>query len=111
MLLVGAILLAAFYLSPGWDIAVIAGAFAIEVVETIFWIRLSQRWRVRAGPETLIGARGVATTDLAPEGQVRVQGELWQARMKGGARAGDSVRVLAREGLLLVVERDAARPP
>lgn len=108
MLVVGAILLAVFYLPPRWDLAVVGAALAIEIVETIFWIRLSQRWRVRAGAETLIGARGVATSDLAPAGQVRVQGELWQARAAGGARAGDPVRVLERQGLLLVVERDSS---
>ena len=106
MLLVGAILLAVFFLPSPWDVVVVGAAIAVEIVETIFWIRLSQRWRVRAGAETLIGARAVAAGDLDPEGQVRVQGELWQARAEAGARAGDAVRVLEREGLVLLVERE-----
>ena len=106
MLLVGAVLVAVLYLQPPWNVAIVGAAVVVEVAETIFWIRLSQRRRARVGAETLIGASGVATSDLAPAGQVRVQGELWQARAEGGARAGDSVRVLGREELLLVVERE-----
>ena len=106
MLLIGAILLAVLYLEPPWNVAIVGAAAAVEVAETVLWIRLSQRRRARAGAETLIGASGVATSDLAPAGQVRVQGELWQARAEAGARAGDSVRVLERDELLLVVERE-----
>jgi membrane-bound serine protease (ClpP class) len=110
MLLVAAIVVAVLYLPSPWSVAAVGAAAAIEVVETMFWIRLSQRRRARAGAETLIGASGVATSDLAPAGQVRVQGELWQARAEAGARAGDSVRVLEREELLLVVEREGPAP-
>jgi membrane-bound serine protease (ClpP class) len=104
MLLVGAILLAVFYLPPFWDIVVVSVAAIVELAESGFWIWFSKRWRVRAGAETLIGARAVVTTDLDPEGQVRLQGELWQARSDAGARAGDRVRVVERRGLTLVVE-------
>jgi membrane-bound serine protease (ClpP class) len=105
VLLVVAVIAAVLWLAPPWSVVVVAAAALVEVVETFFWIRLSQRWRVRAGAETLIGARAVATTDLAPEGQVRVQGELWQARADAAIRAGDEVRIRDRDGLVLVVER------
>lgn len=104
MILVGAILVAVLYLSSPWNVILVAGAIAFEIAETYLWIRLSQRWRVRAGAETLIGARAVAVSDLDPEGQVRVQGELWQARAATTAAAGDLLRVTAREGLVLAVE-------
>ena len=39
-----------------------------------------------------------------PEGQVRVAGELWQARCEAGAGAGDEVVVREVDGLTLVVE-------
>jgi membrane protein implicated in regulation of membrane protease activity len=106
MLLVGSILLAVFYLPPVWDVVVVSVAAVVELAETAFWIWLSKQWRIRAGAETLIGARGVATTDVRPAGQVRVQGELWQARSEAGAAAGERVRVVERDGLTLTVEPD-----
>jgi membrane-bound serine protease (ClpP class) len=57
------------------------------------------------GVETLVGRRGVATSACRPYGQVRVRGELWQARCDGGADTGDQVEVVAVEGLTLAVER------
>jgi len=58
------------------------------------------------GPETLIGAIGVAVSDLDPEGEIRVQGEIWRAvSEKGGVKRGDKVVVVRREGLKLIVRR------
>lgn len=106
MLLVGSILLAVFYLPTGWGVVVVSVAAVIEIAETAFWIWLSKQWRVKAGAETMIGARAVAATDLFPTGQVRIAGELWQARSDSGARAGERVRVVERHGLVLYVDRE-----
>jgi len=35
---------------------------------------------------------------------VRLDGEIWEARCDGGASPGASVRIVARDGLTLVVE-------
>ncbi len=60
--------------------------------------------------ERLIGAEGIAQTDLDPEGTVWVRGETWTARAAAGRiAAGERVRVLAVEGLRLRVAR--AQPP
>jgi membrane-bound serine protease (ClpP class) len=104
MILVGAILLAAFVLPPVWGIVAVTGAALVEVAETAFWIRLSRRHGARVGPEALIGARGEAVTACRPEGHVRVQGELWQARCEGGVDVGEPIRVVGRENLTLFVE-------
>jgi membrane protein implicated in regulation of membrane protease activity len=104
MLLVGAILLALFVLPSPWGLAVVLGAAVVEVGETFFWIWLSRRRRIRAGPEALIGARGEVVVPCRPTGQVRVGGELWQARCEAGVERGELVRVTAREGLMLFVE-------
>ncbi|MCS6964532.1 presenilin family intramembrane aspartyl protease [Thermoflexus sp.] len=57
-------------------------------------------------PERLIGAEGLAQTDLDPEGTVWVQGETWTARAaEGRIAAGERVRVLAVQGLRLRVTR------
>jgi membrane protein implicated in regulation of membrane protease activity len=59
------------------------------------------------GPETLVGETAQVVTPCRPTGQVRLQGELWQARCEEGADVGEHVRVRALEGLTLIVERRA----
>jgi membrane-bound serine protease (ClpP class) len=65
----------------------------------------------RTGAEELVGALAEARGALDPEGQVWIEGALWNARVAGGAGRvdlGDRVRVEAVEGLTLVV---SAAPP
>lgn len=52
----------------------------------------------------LVGMTGEAQTDIFNEGSIQVNGELWSARSKSFIPCGSPVRVLQREGLLLVVE-------
>jgi len=106
VILIGAILLAIYVLPAPWGVLAVIGAAIVEAAETAFWFWLSKRRTVQAGAETLIGARGVATSAIRPEGMVRVQGELWQARSDHGADPGDEVRVVERDGLVLAVERE-----
>lgn len=54
--------------------------------------------------ERLIGQVGEARTDIAPEGSVYLDGEMWTARSEQPIPAGTRVRVLSREGLILEVE-------
>ncbi len=111
MILIGAIILAIYVLPSPWGVLAVIGAGIIEVAETGFWFWLSKRRKVQAGAETLIGALGVATSALRPEGMVRVQGELWSARSDYGVDPGEEVRVVERDGLVLTVERERAEPP
>ena len=46
----------------------------------------------RSASETLVGQIGVAVGELWPEGQVKVNGEIWSARCAGGLRRGDEGR-------------------
>lgn len=104
MLFVGAVLLAIFVVPAPWGLVVVAASAVVEVAETYFWIRFSRRRRIQAGAETLIGARAVVASSCRPVGQVRVQGELWRARCEAGAEPGETVRIVGREGLTLLVE-------
>jgi len=101
--LIGAILLAVYVVPLPWSIAVLAGGVALEVGETVFWWRLSHRRRPSVGVETLVGAPATVVTPCRPRGQVRVAGELWQATCAEGADPGDLVRVVAVNGLTLIV--------
>lgn len=104
MILLVGIALALFAVPEGWQLPVIIGAAAIEVVETVFAVRLSRRGRPKAGVETLIGAVGSVGAECRPTGTVRVRGETWRARCGIGADAGQRVRVRARDSLTLIVE-------
>ena len=54
----------------------------------------------------LVGKEGITRSDIDPAGTVLVQSELWTARSRGGEiPAGTRVRVVASEGLHLIVEQ------
>ena len=55
----------------------------------------------------LIGKIGEARTKVEEEGSVQVDGELWSARSEKTIPAGSSIRVLRREGFVLIVEKMA----
>jgi membrane-bound serine protease (ClpP class) len=85
-------------------VLVVSAAF-VEVAEVGFWLWYSKRRRVQAGAETLIGRRAEVVAPCLPDGQVRLDGELWHAHCgSAGARTGEHVRVVARDGLVLEVE-------
>jgi membrane-bound serine protease (ClpP class) len=106
MLFVIAVILAVFVVPSPWGLVLVGAAAVVEIGETFFWIWLSQRHRAKMGAETLIGARAEVVTRCRPEGQVRIQGELWRARCQFGADPGDKVRIVERNGLTLLVERE-----
>jgi membrane-bound serine protease (ClpP class) len=54
----------------------------------------------------LIGQFGEARTKIDEEGSVQVNGELWSARSETPIPAGSSIRVVRREGFILIVERN-----
>jgi membrane-bound serine protease (ClpP class) len=54
----------------------------------------------------LVGQIGEARTSISDEGSVHVAGELWSARSEKPIPAGSSVRVLGREGFILIVEKN-----
>jgi membrane-bound serine protease (ClpP class) len=55
---------------------------------------------------SLVGQIGEARTKVNDEGSVLVAGELWSARSEKPIPAGSSIRVLRREGFILVVEKN-----
>ena len=57
----------------------------------------------------MIGESGTVVSELAPEGLVRVRGELWKARAEEEIPAGARVRVRDLEGLTLLVARDSVQ--
>ncbi len=68
---------------------------------------------VRTGSEELIGSVGEVRAPLDPEGQIFIQGALWEARATGADQIGlgNRVRVKAVDGLTLEVEPVADQDP
>ncbi|NJE04997.1 NfeD family protein [Thermococcus sp. M36] len=68
--------------------------------------------RPEAGPESLIGRAATVVEDLAPEGLVKLAGELWTAEcINGTAKKGESVRVVGVRGAKVLVELPASPEP
>ena len=90
---------------PGpWDIVSFVVVTLLWFVELYGWSRTVRKNRRVVGAETLIGQTAVVTEPCRPVGQVRLAGEIWEARCQAGAGEGDQVRVIGRDKLTLVVE-------
>ncbi|GAB4450962.1 MAG: hypothetical protein OHK0041_13430 [Anaerolineales bacterium] len=86
-------------------------AFAASVLVAGFlWIAVGkslQAAQIRPAHDldALIGQIGEAKTRIHDEGSVQVGSELWSARSEKPIKAGSSVRVLRRDGFILIVEK------
>lgn len=56
---------------------------------------------------TLVGQIGEAKTHIHTDGSVQVAGELWSARSEKRIRIGSPVKVIDREGFVLIVEKSS----
>jgi membrane-bound serine protease (ClpP class) len=66
----------------------------------------AQRRRPLTGDAALLGQRGVADTDLAPDGWIRVLGERWRALAEAPpVPSGEKVTVTGVDGLTLKVRK------
>jgi len=88
--------------------ALLAGFFVFALTAGV----RAQRRAVWSGIQTLIGATGVAVSDLTPNGVVQVQSESWSAVAdQPPIQAGEAIQVVAVEGLRLRVKRFDSHEP
>jgi membrane-bound serine protease (ClpP class) len=99
--LLGLVLL--LFLPSPWNLVGALVSLVLFLGEVMFWQRRTRGRRVQTGSENLVGAPGVVTRALDPAGQVRVLGELWEARSATPLSEGTPVRVSAVRGLVLEV--------
>ena len=104
MSLIVGTLIAFLFLDGVWRVALIAVVVLVELAEIGLWLKW-RKVRSTTGAEGLLGSHGTALTDCAPDGQVKVKGQIWKARCRDGARAGEGIEVIAVEGLRLDVAR------
>ena len=121
MIVVGSFL--AFPL-PGWELLsikavesarqtlilvalVMSGIFGAVVYK----VAQARHMKAKAGPEQLLGQIGTAVSELAPRGEVKIEGQIWRAEtLEGVVKQGDPVEVVSREGLILRVKPKQPQP-
>ena len=108
---------------PGWTLAAVAAGilyrwglilgwlaftlFALWVAKDLVLFPFMRRYYMPDPPERrMVGLCGVALTEIAPHGVVRIRGELWQAESERPIAEGARVRVLNVDGLHLRVDAD-----
>jgi membrane-bound serine protease (ClpP class) len=95
--------------APGFTLSLSVVAAATIMTAALFLLVLtmllrSRRRPVVTGKEGLLGAEGETVAWNGDEGRVRVNGEIWRARAQRPLEAGARIKVIDREGLVLVVE-------
>ena len=94
-------------LDPSWWILVlVCGATLLFVLSGMTAMVRSRFSTPTIGREELIGEMGVAEVGVDPDGVVKVRDALWRARTNRATpiEAGDPVKVVSVEGLVLEVE-------
>jgi membrane-bound serine protease (ClpP class) len=102
-LILGFVLL--IFLPSPWGLVGFVICLALFLGELLFWNRTMRGRRQAVGAQTLIGVEGEVLAPCRPVGQVRIGGEIWEARCEAGADTGEIVRVVALRGLTLLVDR------
>jgi membrane-bound serine protease (ClpP class) len=83
--------------------ATLASAAVFGVVLTL--LLRARRRPVVTGTAALIGRPGRIIGWTGMEGEVLVQGERWRARATHPLQPGQAVRVVGRQGLVLILEQ------
>jgi len=84
---------------------------ASGLVAGFLWIAVRKSVEATSAKPThdlagLVGQIGEARTRVNDEGSVLVAGEMWSARSEKPIPAGSSIRVIRREGFILIVEKN-----
>jgi membrane-bound serine protease (ClpP class) len=83
--------------------ALISAALLLWLIGRLLTVR---RRPPRTGGEVLIGMTGEVIKDFTGSGRIWLLGESWQASYPGTVRKGQKVRVAAKNGLVLTVEKN-----
>jgi membrane-bound serine protease (ClpP class) len=95
--------------APGFELSPAVVAGAVFATASLFLLVLSMLLRSRnrlvvTAREALLGAEGEALDWRGEDGRVRIKGEIWRARAARPLQPGTRVKVIDRDGLVLVVE-------
>ena len=108
LLVIGSVFLFAV---DGWKPTVnpFVALVASTLMSAFLWVAVRKAVQAAARPvynlESLIGSIGEARSNIHEEGSVQVAGEMWSAKSDQSISVGSSIRVVRREGFILVVEK------
>jgi membrane-bound serine protease (ClpP class) len=94
-------------LDPAWWVLVLVIAGTVVFMLSGMTAMVRSRFSTPTiGREDLVGEMGLAEADVDPDGVVRIRDALWRARTNRATpiHAGDAVRVVSIEGVVLEVE-------
>jgi len=97
-------------LDPRWWVLVLVIGGAVFFMVSGMTAMVRSRFSTPTiGRDDLVGELGRAEVDVSPDGVVRVRDALWKARTNRATpiAAGDAVRVVSIEGIVLEVEPEA----
>ncbi|MCS7285709.1 MAG: nodulation protein NfeD [Anaerolineae bacterium] len=93
-----------------WLIALMTTGFLAFFLFALSAVWRAQRRKALTGLDTVIGAKGWATSDLNPMGTVLVKSEEWTAEaMEPPILKGESIEVVKRDGIRLIVRKSQER--
>ncbi len=101
-----AVALVEWEIIPRWLALLGFGGLVFKDLVSFPFLRSAYEVRVKSGSEALVGRKGIAQGDLAPEGYVKIHLELWRAVTESSQHtiaAGTEVEVIRAEGMSLVV--------
>lgn len=102
--LIGIFVAFAFFEWP-WRAFILVGFLLFDALEIWIWLRWRKQKSI-TGVESFVGKIGTATTNLQPEGRVRVAGQDWKAEsIDGPIGAGEEIEVTGNESIKLIVRR------
>jgi membrane-bound serine protease (ClpP class) len=108
LLVIGSVFM--FSSSDGLGVNPLLAVVASTLVAGFLWIAARKSMEAAfARPthdlEALVGQVGEARTDIHDEGSVQVGKELWSARSEKEIKEGSKIRVVRRDGFVVVVEK------
>jgi membrane-bound serine protease (ClpP class) len=109
-LVVGSVFL---FAKDGWKPAVnpFVALVTSGLMSAFLWIAVRKTTQAASARpthdlEVLVGSTGEAKTKVHEDGSVYVAGEMWSAKSDAPIPVGSAIRVVRREGFVLVVEKD-----
>jgi membrane-bound ClpP family serine protease len=110
LLVIGSVFLFAV---NGWKPAVnpFIALVASVLLSVFLWVAVRKTIQAAAAHpaydlEALVGSTGEARSNIHQEGSAHIAGEMWSAKSDQDIPAGSSIRVIRREGFILVVEKN-----
>ncbi len=110
LLVIGSVFM---FAKDGWEPAVnpFVALITSGLLSVFLWIVVRKTVQAAGARPThdleiLVGSTGEAKSKVHEEGSVYVAGEMWSAKSDTPIPDGSSIRVVRREGFILVVEKD-----